>query len=194
MAVLDREANQSSTSKIGFESPEQKGVGLSSILLLQNKEPVKGKVAPADPLEFQLDPTVGERLVPELGTNLTPQPLPPCSSWFIRIKRIADKPKIQAGVFARRKVLGKQMADLPAPDATGADPDADQCSRKAGRLRAPDHRTARQFIHDSKSKIHGRGEIAYGWIKLRSHARPTSSAVPADRDAGSHCADCAYHV
>jgi VWFA-related protein len=120
MAVLDREANQSSTSKIGFESPEQKGVGLSSILLLQNKEPVKGKVAPADPLEFQLDPTVGERLVPELGTNLTPTATPSVFFVVYPDKAIADKPKIQAEFLLGGKVLGKQMADLPAPDATGA--------------------------------------------------------------------------
>jgi hypothetical protein len=35
-------------------------------------------------------------------------------------KAIADKPKIQAEFLLGGKVLGKQMADLPAPDATGA--------------------------------------------------------------------------
>ena len=120
MAVLDRESGKSSISKVAFVSPEQKGVGLSSILLLQNKEPVNGKVAPADPLEFQLDATKGERIVPELGTNLAPTATPTVFFVVYPDKAITDKAKIQAEFLLGGKLLGKQMADLPAPDATGA--------------------------------------------------------------------------
>jgi VWFA-related protein len=120
MAVLDREAGRASISKVAFDSPEQKGVGLSSVLLLQNKEPVNGKVAAADPLQFQLDATTGERMLPELGTNLPPTATPSVFFVVYPDKAIADKPKIQAEFLLGGKLLGKQMADLPAPDATGA--------------------------------------------------------------------------
>jgi VWFA-related protein len=120
MAILDREAGRTSTTKVAFDSPEQKGVGLSSILLLQNKEQVNGKVAATDPLEFQLDPTKGERILPELGTNLPPTATPAVFFVVYPDKSIADKPKIQAEFLLGGKLLGKQMADLPAPDATGA--------------------------------------------------------------------------
>jgi hypothetical protein len=120
MAVLDREAGRASISKVAFDSPEQKGVGLSSVLLLQNKEPVNGKVAPADPLEFQLDATTGQRILPELSTNLPPTATPSVFFVVYPDKAIADKPKIQAEFLLGGKLLGKQMADLPAPDATGA--------------------------------------------------------------------------
>jgi VWFA-related protein len=120
IAVLDREAGRASISKVAFDSPEQKGVGLSSVLLLQNKEPVSGKVAPADPLEFQLDATTGERMLPELGTNLPPTATPSVFFVVYPDKAIADKPKIQAEFLLGGKLLGKQVADLPAPDATGA--------------------------------------------------------------------------
>ena len=49
-AALDQEANRSSTSKVAFDSPEQKGVGLSSIMLVQHMEPVKGKGGANRPL------------------------------------------------------------------------------------------------------------------------------------------------
>jgi hypothetical protein len=120
MAILDREAGRTSTTKVAFDSPEQKGVGLSSILLLQNKEQVNGKVTPTDPLEFQLDPTKGERILPELGTNLPATATPSVFFVVYPDKSISDKPKIQAEFLLGGKLLGKQVADLPAPDATGA--------------------------------------------------------------------------
>lgn len=120
MAILDREAGRTSTTKVAFDSPEQKGVGLSSILLLQNKEQVNGKVTPTDPLEFQLDPTKGERILPELGTNLPATATPSVFFVVYPDKSISDKPKIQAEFLLGGKLIGKQVADLPAPDATGA--------------------------------------------------------------------------
>ncbi len=133
IAVLDREANKASTSKIEFDSPEQKGVGLSSILLVGHMEPVTGKVAPADPLEFQPDPAQGKRVVPELEQQtLALTSVLTSSLWSILINRIADKPKIQAEFLINGQVMAKQVADLPAPDATGAIPMVINTAAKPG--------------------------------------------------------------
>jgi VWFA-related protein len=133
IAALDREANKASTSKITFESPEQKGVGLSSILLVGHMEPVTGKVAAADPLEFQPDPAQGKRVVPELVTDLAANVSPYVFFVVYPDKSIADKPKIQAEFLINGQVMAKQVADLPAPDATGAIPMVINTAAKPGK-------------------------------------------------------------
>jgi VWFA-related protein len=134
IAALDREANRASTSSIAFESPERKGVGLSSILLVGHMEPVNGKVAAADPLEFQPDPAQGKRIVPELETNLAANVSPNVFFVVYPDKAIADKPKIQAEFLINGQIAAKQVADLPAPDATGAIPMVINTAAKPGNL------------------------------------------------------------
>jgi hypothetical protein len=131
-AALDREANRASTSKIEFDSPEQKGVGLSSILLVQGLEPVNGKVQSADPLQFQPEPTQGKRVIPELATKLAANTSPYVFFVVYPDPSIADKPKIQAEFLVDGAVLSKQVADLPAPDATGAIPMVINTAAKPG--------------------------------------------------------------
>jgi VWFA-related protein len=131
-AALDQEAGRSSTSKIAFESPEQKGVGLSSIMLVQRMEPVNGKVESADPLQFQPNPTQGQRVIPELGTDLASNVSPYVFFVVYPDQSIADKPKIQAEFWVGGKLLTKQVADLPAPDATGAIPMVINTAAKPG--------------------------------------------------------------
>jgi len=132
IAALDREANRASTANIAFDSPERKGVGMSSILLVGHMEPVTGKVAPADPLEFQPDPAQGKRVVPELDTNLGANVSPYVFFVVYPDKSIAGKPKIQAEFLVNGQVLAKQVADLPAPDATGAIPMVINTAAKPG--------------------------------------------------------------
>lgn len=131
-AVLDREADRASTNKISFDSPERKGVGLSSILLVQHVEPVKGKVEPANPLEFQPNPNQGERVIPELAVNLSAKATPYAFFVVYPDQSIQDKPKIQAEFWVGGKLLAKQVADLPAPDATGAIPMVINTAAKPG--------------------------------------------------------------
>jgi len=121
-AVLDQEAKKTSTSKVAFESPEQKGVGLSSVMLVQHVEPVQGKVEPTDPLEFQPDPSQGRRVIPELATNLTAGVKPYVFFVVYPDRSLADKPKIQVEFLVGGQVLAKQTSELPATDATGAIP------------------------------------------------------------------------
>jgi hypothetical protein len=130
--VLDREAKRASTSKIAFDSPERSGVGLSSILLVQGMEPVKGKVDPANPLEFQSSPTEGKRVIPELSTGLAAGATPYVFFVVYPDPSIADKPKIQAEFWVGGQLLAKQVADLPAPDATGAIPMVINTAAKPG--------------------------------------------------------------
>ena len=131
-AALDQEANRASISKVAFESPEQKGVGLSSIMLVQHMEPVKGKVEQTDPLEFQPDPAQGQRVIPELATNLTSSATPYVFFVVYPDRSLADKPKIQAEFLVGGQLLAKQVADLPAPDATGAIPMVINTAAKPG--------------------------------------------------------------
>ena len=131
-AALDRESNRAATSTVAFESPDQKGVGLSSVMLVQHMEPVKGKVEQNDPLEFQPDPAEGRRVVPELATNLTASATPYVFFVVYPDRSLADKPKIQVEFLVGGQVLAKQTADLPAPDATGAIPMVINTAAKPG--------------------------------------------------------------
>ena len=121
-AVLDREANRSSVSKMEFQSPEVKGVGISSILLVQRLEPVKGNVDAADPMQFQAKPTEGQHVIPELTTALRADAHPYVYFVVYPDKAIEGKPQIQVEFLVGGQVLAKQVADLPPADATGAIP------------------------------------------------------------------------
>jgi VWFA-related protein len=134
IAALDREANRASTRKIAFESPAQKGVGLSSILLVGHMEPVSGKVAPTDPLEFQAEPTQGKRVTPELDSKLAANTSPYVFFVVYPDKSIAEKAKIQAEFLINGQVAAKQVADLPSPDASGAIPMVINTAAKPGNL------------------------------------------------------------
>jgi hypothetical protein len=121
-AAVDREGNRASTRKIEFQVPELKGVGLSSIMLVQRLEPVKGTVDAADPLQFQAQPAQGARVVPELTTNLGADAHPNVYFVVYPDKSAAEKPTLQVELLVAGKRVAKQAADLPAPDATGAIP------------------------------------------------------------------------
>lgn len=120
--VLDREANRASTGKIELESPESKEVGLSSVVLVQGLEPVKGKVDPHNPLEFQAGASEGRRVVPNVIKELAPNSKGYAYFVVYPDKTLSDKPKIQVEFLVDGKVLANQTSDLPAPDATGAIP------------------------------------------------------------------------
>jgi hypothetical protein len=97
-------------------------VGLSSVLLVERTEPVSGKIDPADPFEYQPQPNQAQRVIPALNTELGADAHPSVFFVVYPDPTIADKPKIQAEFLLNGLVLGKQVADLPAPDATGAIP------------------------------------------------------------------------
>ena len=107
-------------------------MGLSSILLVQRMEPINGKVETADPLQFQPTPTQGQRVIPELATDLAANASPYVFFVVYPDQSIAEKPKIQAEFWVGGKLLAKQVVDLPAPDATGAIPMVINTAAKPG--------------------------------------------------------------
>src|SRR5258708_5295685 len=127
-----REANRPSPRKLAFDSSGGRGVGLSSFWLGQAIEPVRGKVDPANPLEFLSSPTEGKRVIPALTTGLAANATPYAFFVVYPDQSIADKPKIQAEFWVGGQLLAKQVAELPAPDATGAIPMGINTAAKPG--------------------------------------------------------------
>jgi hypothetical protein len=121
-AIVDHEANRASTSAVAFECPAASGVGLSSVMLVQRVEAVSGKADPADPFQFQADASHGRRVVPELAPIISTKARPAAYFVVYPDKTNTDKPKVQVEFLVDGKVLAKQVADLPPPDAAGAIP------------------------------------------------------------------------
>ncbi len=132
VAAIDRESGKMSTSKTAFDVPAVKGVGISSIALVQRVEAVKGKVDANEPFEFQPPSGDGRRITPELGDNLKSDARPYVYFVVYPDPAITDKPKIQVEFRVGDKTLAKQTADLPAPDATGAVPMLIKTATEAG--------------------------------------------------------------
>jgi len=131
-AVLDEESRRASTSKIEFDSPTRNGVAISSILLVQGVEQVNGKVDPSNPLEFQANPTQGQRVVPDVASHISANGKPYAYFVVYPDPSIAEKAKIQAEFWVGGSLMAKQVADLPAPDATGAIPMVINTAAKPG--------------------------------------------------------------
>lgn len=131
-AILDREKTWASTSKMEFESPAQKGVGLSSIMLLDHLEPVSEKMDPSDPFQFEPAPNEARRVIPELAVDLAADAKPSVFFTVYPDPSISEKPKIQAEFLLNGQVLGKQVAELPTPDKTGAIPMSIAAAAKPG--------------------------------------------------------------
>jgi VWFA-related protein len=117
-AVIDREGGRTSTNLMQFDSPaSHKGVGLSSVMLIQRLETVAGPVDASDPLVVQ-----GKRLVPFLASTLAADAKPYVYFAIYPDKTRTEKPKLHVEFQAEGQVFANQSYDLPAPDATGAIP------------------------------------------------------------------------
>ncbi|MGB9456498.1 MAG: VWA domain-containing protein [Bryobacteraceae bacterium] len=105
-AVLDREAGRASTSVAQFDNPEMKGVGLSSIMVIQRLEAAE-KPDAADPLVF-----MGKHLVPLLEPTLHAGN--PYLLYFAVYpdKSNTEKPAAQIEVSSKGKVLASVPAKL----------------------------------------------------------------------------------
>ncbi len=121
-AVVDAEGNRAATGKLMFNNMPQKGLTMSSILMVQRLEPVSGKPDPSDPFEFQAGKDERRRVVPELRNAFLPAAKPAVYFVVYPDPSVADKPKIEVEFRNGGKVLAKQTAELPPPDATGAIP------------------------------------------------------------------------
>ncbi|MGA2183028.1 MAG: VWA domain-containing protein [Bryobacteraceae bacterium] len=126
-AVLDREGNRASTNILEFNNPEHKGIGLSSVMLVQQVEPVKGQADAADPFEFATS-----RVIPELAPTLNPASLPYVYFVVYPDKAKAEKPQIEVQFLVDGVVVARQTSDLPPADASGAIPMVVGAVRKSG--------------------------------------------------------------
>lgn len=127
-AAVDREGGRASTSVIQLESPgPHKGVGLSSVMLVQSIEPVRGAGDASDPLVFQ-----GKRMVPMAAPVLSAAAKPLAYFVVYPDKSLAEKPKLQVEFLVGGQVVAKQTADLPPPDASGAIPMVVKAATHAG--------------------------------------------------------------
>jgi hypothetical protein len=121
-AVVDMETKRASKRVVDFDAPERKGVALSSVLLVQRVENVSGNPDAADPFVFGIDKGHPRRVIPELGDSLKAGVHPYVYFVVYPDKSSTEKPKVQVEFMVDGKVLAKQIADLPAPDSSGAIP------------------------------------------------------------------------
>jgi VWFA-related protein len=117
-AVVDREGGRSTANIFPLNiPPPRKGVGMSSVILVQQVEPVSAAADASDPLVFQ-----GKRMVPMAAPALKPASKPVVYFVVYPDKANAEKPKIQVEFLADGQLLAKQTADLPPPDSSGTIP------------------------------------------------------------------------
>jgi hypothetical protein len=117
-AVIDHEAKRASASVIEFNSAEpRRGVGLSSVFLVEELKPASGKADESDPLVYH-----GQRVVPLLAPTERWGTKPAVYFAVYPDRTNAEKPKVQVELLVNGQPVGKSTADLPAPEATGEIP------------------------------------------------------------------------
>jgi len=115
-AILDREGNRAATGELPLNNPPREGLALSNAVMVQRVEAVSGTSDAADPFQFS-----AKRVIPELSSGA---PSTPPAIYFVVYpdKASTEKPKLQVEFFVNGQVVAKQIADLPAADASGAIP------------------------------------------------------------------------
>jgi len=116
-AVADREANQASVQTVQFENPEHGGVCLSDLLLVKKLEDVNGPLDATDPLEYG-----GKRALPELAGVVKASAHPFIYFMVYPDAAIDAKLQMEVELSLGGRMVARQTADLPAPNASGAIP------------------------------------------------------------------------
>ncbi len=114
-AVLDREGGQAATSEVAFDSPESKGLGLSSVMLVKQVDAAAGQPDAADPFRVG-----NNRLTPELATTLSAGAKPYVYFVVYPDKASSESARIEIQVLLNGQVVARRTEDLPAVDAAGA--------------------------------------------------------------------------
>ena len=117
-AVVDREGSQASaeTAQIDIPAPS-KGVGISSLVVVQQLEPANAQADTADPLTFK-----GKHVIPMVEATVNPATKRYVYFVVYPDKSNTEKPKIHVEFKTGGQVFAQSTADLPAPDATGTIP------------------------------------------------------------------------
>lgn len=116
-AAIDREGRRYSVNSTGFDVQPRKGVGLSSVSLVQRLEPAAAAVDGSDPFHYQ-----GKRVVPELSGKLGADAR--TFAYFVVYpdKANSEQPKILLEFLVGGNLTARKTSDLPPPDASGAIP------------------------------------------------------------------------
>lgn len=115
--LFDREASHASTSTVELDSPPQKGVGLSSLVVVARADPLTADADANDPFLFQ-----GRDVVPVLDGSLKASAKPLVYFMVYPDKSSQEAPRVRAEFFVGGEELEVKDADLPAPDSSGAIP------------------------------------------------------------------------
>ena len=117
-AIVDREGSQASWDISKIEIPAiAKGVGISSLVPVQQVEAAAAKADAADPLTFK-----GKHVIPMVDPVVSPATKRYVYFVVYPDKSKSDKPKIHVQFKSGGQVFAESTADLPAPDATGTIP------------------------------------------------------------------------
>jgi hypothetical protein len=116
-AVADREANQASVRSVQFVNPEHGGLAVSDLLLVKKLEDDNGPADAADPLVYD-----GKRALPELGGVVRASAHPFIFFMVYPDAAVQGNPRMEVELSLGGRVVARQAADLPAPNAAGAIP------------------------------------------------------------------------
>jgi len=127
--LLDREAppTRASTSTVEFDSPEEKGVGLSSLILVARADPLTAEPEADDPLVFN-----DRELVPVLNGSLPASAQPMLYFVVYPDDSLTETPRIRVEFLVDGNQLEQRQSELPEPDSSGAIPVLVNAATKAG--------------------------------------------------------------
>jgi len=115
--LFDREGKRASTSTVELESPAQKGIGLSSVVVVSRVDPLTADADANDPFLLQ-----GRDVVPSLDASLKAEAKALVYFVVYPDKTSQETPRIRVEYFANGEELEAKDTDLPAPDSFGAVP------------------------------------------------------------------------
>jgi VWFA-related protein len=126
--LLDRGApTRASTSVVEFDSPEAKGVGLSSLMLVARADRLTAEPDADDPLVFK-----DRELVPMFDGSLKSSAKPMLYFVVYPDKSIPEAPRVRVQFLVNGEELEQKQSDLPAPDSSGAIPVLVNAATKPG--------------------------------------------------------------
>jgi VWFA-related protein len=115
--LIDREARRASTSTVELDSPAQKGIGLSSLVVVARADPLTADADANDPFLLQ-----GRDVVPLLDGSLKSTAKPLVYFMVYPDKSSQETPRIRVQLFVGGEEVEARDADLPPPDSFGAIP------------------------------------------------------------------------
>jgi VWFA-related protein len=115
--LFDRESKRASTSTVELESPPQKGIGLSSAMVVARADPLTADADINDPFLLQ-----GRDVIPLLDGPVKASAKPMVYFVVYPDRSIQEPPKLRVEYFVGGEELESKDQDLPAPESNGAIP------------------------------------------------------------------------